>query len=162
MKFLQLASPLQWAELSSASGSEFTSICMKTKLWAPSWKYPSSGLGKLWQRYFHIQNTKHKNYILHTCNSFFFVMVGSSCQDGLLSLVEELTTWGTNPDDLPYRVDSACYTLQYAQRFFIEKVSATTKSKGTGLPKPMYKEKFGLLFRWNLFAALTSPWQNFF
>ena len=67
----------------------------------------------------------------------------SKLQDGLLGIVEEMTTWG-NLDAFRDTVNSAIfYTLKYANRYFVE------KSKTNSSAKPLHKTKFAMLFRYD-------------
>ena len=77
--------------------------------------------------------------VVHLSNSFV--------QDGLLSLAVEMNAWESNERDTEYKIDAACFTLKYCQRYFLEKVSTSTKKKSTGTPKPIFKEKIGSIFR---------------
>ena len=74
-------------------------------------------------------------------------MVYLFLQDGLNNLVDEIKNSHIQLDYKGSYIDAVMYTLLYANRYYVEKVSCGTKAKASTIQKPMYKAKFGLLFR---------------
>lgn len=74
-------------------------------------------------------------------------------QDGLICLVDEMNAWPCSGADVKCKTDSVLYTMKYCNKYYVQKVSALTKSKSDGVRKPLKKDKFGFIFRlFNLFC----------